>query len=798
MRRAVQIPDTDEPFFERRTEPARAAPTEVSFGPFRLLPTQFLLLEGDKPVPLGSRALEILIVLLERPGELVSKQELMARVWPNVFVGPANLTVHISALRRTLRDGRDGNRFIINIPGRGYKFVASVAAARHQKTPLAIVSRKAPELEGHLQTNLVNRSSRALGPTDARRSCIAPRFASLGHTRKHRPIPTEPRRVSMSEIKDAGAIDQSRRQLLATATTGIAAAGVASVLPSQLTAAPAGDAIRPFRIDVPDEQLADLRRRIAATKWPDKEQVPDTTQGVQLVTMQQLVQHWANHDWRKVEARLNALPNFITEIDGLDIHFIHVRSKHENALPMIVTHGWPGSMIEQLKIIDPLTDPTAHGATAADAFHLVIPSLPGYGFSGKPTAPGWNPPRIAKAWAVLMQRLGYTQYVAQGGDWGNAVTEFMAVQQPPGLLGIHTNMPATVPAEINKSLAEGKPPAGLSTRRAQCVEPARLLQQERPGLRDRDEQPPADALRACGFAGRPRGVDDRPRRPQPEDDRPRLRRPKRGSDAGRCPRQRHALLADEHRDLVGAPLLGQRAPSDGRLLRPAGHQDPRRRERLSRRDLRRAAELGGAGVSEAHPLQQGFPRAATSRRGSSRSFSSRRCARRSNRCEQSELKERSAAAPLSSRDADRDCKPGPRRRNPAKSCDEKRAMNTTRAAERVDHDRTGSWKGPRWALLQRVPPACCPSQSPATPVRRCGVRDAQSEEGRGSPVRRDCGPAHKSSGACAGPRSGLPHSTSRGRQRPQGARVQERRPGLFHSSRRRDQDQRVPGGSREA
>ena len=222
-------------------------------------------------------------------------------------------------------------------------------------------------------------------------------------------------------------------------------------------------AIRPFRVNFPDEDLADLRRRIKETRWPDREQVTDTAQGVQLATMRALADHWAAmHDWRKCEAKLNAVPNFITEIDGLDIHFIHVRSKHEHALPMIVTHGWPGSIIEQMKIIGPLTNPTAHGRTAEDAFHLVIPSLPGYGFSGKPRAPGWTPTRIAKAWAVLMQRLGYSKYVAQGGDWGNAVTEIMAVQQPPGLLGIHTNMPATVSAEVNKSLAEGKMPAGLT------------------------------------------------------------------------------------------------------------------------------------------------------------------------------------------------------------------------------------------------------------------------------------------------------------------------------------------------
>jgi pimeloyl-ACP methyl ester carboxylesterase len=224
------------------------------------------------------------------------------------------------------------------------------------------------------------------------------------------------------------------------------------------------EAIRPFHFEASQADLADLRRRVSATKWPEQEQVSDASQGVQLATIQKLAQYWATqHDWRKCEARLNALPMFITGIDGLDIHFIHVRSKHDNALPMIVTHGWPGSIIEQLKIIGPLTDPTAFGGSAADAFHLVIPSLPGYGFSGKPTAPGWNPVSIAKAWATLMQRLGYTKYVAQGGDWGNAVSEVMALQQPPGLLGIHTNMAATVPPDVSKALAVGgPPPAGLS------------------------------------------------------------------------------------------------------------------------------------------------------------------------------------------------------------------------------------------------------------------------------------------------------------------------------------------------
>ena len=221
------------------------------------------------------------------------------------------------------------------------------------------------------------------------------------------------------------------------------------------------NAIRPFRVNFPEAEVTDLRRRIKATKWPERETVADASQGVQLATTQALARHWANdYDFRRLETKLNAVPNFITEIDGLDIHFIHVRSKHENALPMIVTHGWPGSIIEQMKIIDPLTNPTAHGGSASDAFHLVIPSLPGYGFSGKPTAPGWNPVSIAKAWATLMQRLGYTKYVAQGGDWGNAVSEVMALQQPPGLLGIHTNMAATVPARRVEGTRGWRPAAG--------------------------------------------------------------------------------------------------------------------------------------------------------------------------------------------------------------------------------------------------------------------------------------------------------------------------------------------------
>ncbi|RKR46006.1 epoxide hydrolase family protein [Paraburkholderia sp. BL17N1] len=235
---------------------------------------------------------------------------------------------------------------------------------------------------------------------------------------------------------------------------------------TEVTKSSGGDkaAIRPLRVHAPESQLIELKRRIKATRWPDRETVSDASQGVQLATMQKLARYWAtDYDWRKVEARLNALPQFVTEIDGVDIHFIHVRSKDANALPIIVTHGWPGSIIEQLKIIGPLTNPAAHGGAASDAFDVVIPSLPGYGFSGKPTATGWDPVRIARAWVVLMKRLGYTRYVAQGGDWGNAVTEQMALLAPPELLGIHTNMPATVPDNVAQALKLGEPaPAGLS------------------------------------------------------------------------------------------------------------------------------------------------------------------------------------------------------------------------------------------------------------------------------------------------------------------------------------------------
>ena len=237
------------------------------------------------------------------------------------------------------------------------------------------------------------------------------------------------------------------------------------------------DAVRPFRVHFPDEALADLKRRILATRWPEKETVTDASQGVPLATMQKLARYWTTeYDWRKVEAKLNSYPKFITEIDGLDIHFVHVRSKEKNALPVIVTHGWPGSIIEQIKIIDPLTDPTAHGGSASDAFDVVIPSMPGYGFSGKPTTTGWDQARIARAWAVLMKRLGYTRYVAQGGDWGAIINDLMATQGHPEFIGMHTNLPAVIPPEINKAAAAGSPPpSGLSAEEKRAYETLALL-----------------------------------------------------------------------------------------------------------------------------------------------------------------------------------------------------------------------------------------------------------------------------------------------------------------------------------
>ena len=280
-------------------------------------------------------------------------------------------------------------------------------------------------------------------------------------------MPRSPFEAHADALADLGTTPIRRRTLLGVAAATGAAVGL-NLLPAPAAAQAAvhigaPDAIRPFRVSFPSEALADLRLRIASTRWPSPETVQDDSQGVRLATMMQLAQYWStHHSWHKAQAKLNAHPQFMTRIDGVDIHFIHVRSRHANALPIIVTHGWPGSIIEQMKIIGPLTDPTAHGGNAEDAFDVVIPSLPGHGFSGKPTELGWDPVRIARAWAVLMDRLGYTRYVAQGGDWGNAVTEQLALLRPPGLLAIHTNMPATIPDDIARLLGAGAPaPAGL-------------------------------------------------------------------------------------------------------------------------------------------------------------------------------------------------------------------------------------------------------------------------------------------------------------------------------------------------
>jgi pimeloyl-ACP methyl ester carboxylesterase len=266
-------------------------------------------------------------------------------------------------------------------------------------------------------------------------------------------------------------IDRERRRLIGFAVMGVATAAKISLLPENAIAATEDAAIRSFRVNVPDEQLADLRRRIAATRWPDRQTVNDESQGVQLAKLQELLRYWGtDYDWRKCEARLNALPQFMTTIDDVDIHFIHLRSSDPNALPIIVTHGWPGSVIEQLKIIDPLVNPTAHGASASDAFHVVVPSLPGYGFSGRPTGTGWDPDRIAGTWAELMKRLGYTRYVAQGGDWGAPISSAMARQGAAGLLGIHINLPATVPPEVAAVLGGGSVPPGLSEKERAVLE----------------------------------------------------------------------------------------------------------------------------------------------------------------------------------------------------------------------------------------------------------------------------------------------------------------------------------------
>ena len=406
------------------------------------------------------------------------------------------------------------------------------------------------------------------------------------------------------------------------------------VAPDDAAAAPpnaAGHAaIRPFHVNFPEEALVDLRRRIAATRWPEKETVTDASQGVPLATMQKLAHYWAtDYDWRKVEAKLNALPNFITEIDGLDIHFIHVRSKHPNALPLIITHGWPGSIIEQMKIIGPLTDPTAHGGKAADAFHVVIPSMPGYGFSGKPTTTGWDPARIARAWAVLMKRLGYTRYVAQGGDWGAVIVDVMATQGHPELIAIHTNMPGVIPPDIRQGGPGRRPaPSGLSPTRnsrtsgSNLSMPRASATRYQMGLRPQTLYGIADS--PVGLAAYLLDHDERS-----------LALISRSFDG--VP---EGLTRDDVLDNVTLYWLTNTAISSARLywenkfafFSCERRLDPGCRERLPRRALSSPAELGRAGVSQAHLLTTSSTRAATSRPGSSRSFLPPSFARRSNRC----------------------------------------------------------------------------------------------------------------------------------------------------------------------
>ena len=366
-------------------------------------------------------------------------------------------------------------------------------------------------------------------------------------------------------------------------------------------------AIRPFQVNVSEAELTELRRRINATRWPDRETVTDQSQGVQLATVQQLARYWATeYDWRKCESKLNALPQFITEVDGLDIHFIHVRSKHENALPLIVTHGWPGSVVEQLKIVDPLTNPTAHGASAADAFHLVIPSLPGYGFSGKPTTPGWEPARIARAWVVLMKRLGYTPFVAQGGDWGAIITEVMGAQAPPELLGIHTRMPGVIPADIDKALQSGAPtPSGLSGDERLAYERLAFVYAKgvgyayQMGLRPQTLYGIADS--PVGLAAYLLDHDARSYELIARAFRGTARRP----HPRRRPRQHHADLVDEHGDFFGPSLLGASLRGEHvRLFQRQGRLHPGGGKRLPGRSLSGPSKLGGAGVSPTHPLQQ--------------------------------------------------------------------------------------------------------------------------------------------------------------------------------------------------
>ena len=371
-------------------------------------------------------------------------------------------------------------------------------------------------------------------------------------------------------------------------------------------------AIRRFTIPItPEAELEALRARITATRWPDKELVTDHSQGPRLTVMQELARYWAaEYDWRKCEAKLNALPHFMTEIDGLDIHFIHVRSEHENALPIIITHGWPGSVIELLAIIDPLTNPTAHGASAADAFDVVIPSMPGYGYSGKPRETGWDPARIARAWTELMKRLGYTRFVAQGGDWGAIITDVMAAQAPPELVGMHTNMAGVVPADVSTALARnvlgagGPPPSGLSAEESRTYEQLNFFYTKGIGYGIEMITQPQTLY---GIADSPVGLaawmlnHDAASYSDIAD-------AVAGHPVGNLTRdevleQRHVLLADQHRDFLRAAVLGEHV----RLLRRPQRRHPGRRERLPEGDLQGPAQLGRAGLPQAHLLQRGRP-----------------------------------------------------------------------------------------------------------------------------------------------------------------------------------------------
>ena len=386
-------------------------------------------------------------------------------------------------------------------------------------------------------------------------------------------------------------------------------------------AAPPSDAIRPFRVNFSDTELSELRKRISATQWPDRETVKDQSQGPQLATMQNLARYWATeYDWRKVEARLNGLPNFVTEIDGLDIHFIHVRSKHKNALPLIVTHGWPGSIIEQLKIVDPLTNPTAHGASASDAFDLVVPSMPGYGFSGKPTTTGWDPSRIARAWVVLMKRLGYTKFVAQGGDWGAIITDLMATLGHPELLGIHSNMPGIFSADIEKAALSGAPvPSGLSADEKLAYEQLVLEYAKgigygyQMGLRPQAIYGIADS--PVGIAGYFLDHDARS-----------LAMISRVFDG-----QREGLTRDDVLDNVTLTWLTNTAISAGRLYWEAFENKVSFfgvqrclysgcRKRLPGRVVPGSAQLGRARLSQPDPLQQGRKGRSLRRVGTARAF----------------------------------------------------------------------------------------------------------------------------------------------------------------------------------